>query len=432
MRVMPVEAVRPADYNPRVALRPGDPDYEKLKTSVTDLGLIDPLVWNETTGNLVGGHQRLQVCIDSGYREVPVFVVHLSEEKEKQANAALNKITGRWDEAKLRDMLNSLDPASVAAAGFNAKDLRALYADSEELVEDHFDFDESLEEHKTPKTKPGDVITLGRHRLMCGDSTSRTDMEILFDGAQADMVFTDPPYNVDYKSGDGKKIMNDSMKEEQFYEFLLQAFRVQFEHVKEGGGIYICHADSEGLNFRNAMVDSGFLMKQCLVWVKNSLVLGRQDYQWQHEPILYGWKPGAAHSWCGNRKQTTVLNPGEPLSVRKEKDGTYTLSFMSGYSVINVNVPDYKVTGRSEDGTVWLFDKPKASKEHPTMKPIALCGKAIQNSSERGQIVSDPFGGSGSTLMAAEQTGRVCYTMEMDPRYCDVIVDRFQKFGGGY
>ena len=428
---MPVEKVRPADYNPRVALRPGDPDYEKLKASVSDLGLIDPLVWNETTGNLVGGHQRLQVCIDTGISEVPVFVVHLSEEKEKQANAALNKITGRWDEAKLRQMLESISPESVKMAGFDPKDLRALYADDETpLVEDDFDVDGALAAHSEPKTKPGDVIVLGQHRLMCGDATNPADAEILFDGSRADMIFTDPPYNVDYKGSNGKKILNDSMPEERFFEFLLQSFRVQYEHLKEGGGIYICHADSEGLNFRSAMADAGFLMKQCLVWVKNSLVLGRQDYQWQHEPILYGWKPGAAHRWYGGRKQTTTLQPGEPVSVQKEKDGTYTLQFMTGFSCLKINVPDYKVAVRSEDGSVWLFDKPKSSKEHPTMKPISLCGRAILNSSERGDIVSDPFGGSGSTLMAAEQLGRKCYTMELDPRYCDVIVDRWNNRGG--
>ena len=432
MRVMPVEKVRPADYNPRVALRPGDPDYEKLRASVSDLGLIDPLVWNETTGRLVGGHQRLQVCIDTGMTEVPVFVVHLSEEKEKQANAALNQITGRWDEQKLREMLEGLSPESVKLAGFDAKDLRALYSDDDaDLKEDGFNIDEALAEHVEPRTKPGDVIVLGRHRLMCGDSTRSADAEILFDGEKADMIFTDPPYNVDYKGSDGKKIMNDNMPEQRFYEFLLQSFRVQFENLKEGGGIYLCHADSEGLNFREAMVASGFLMKQCLIWVKNSLVLGRQDYQWQHEPILYGWKPGAAHRWYGGRKQTTTLQPGEPVMVEKEKDGTYTLQFMSGYSCLKINVPDYKVTGRSEDGTVWLFDKPKSSKEHPTMKPIALCGKAIINSSERGDIISDPFGGSGSTLMAAEQLGRRCFMMELDPRYCDVIVDRYQNLAGG-
>ena len=429
---MPVEKVRPAEYNPRVALRPGDPDYEKLKESVSDLGLIAPLVWNETTGNLVGGHQRLQVLIDRGETEVPVFVVHLSEEKEKQANIALNKISGRWDDSKLREVLDSLNPEVVRMAGFNAKDLRELYADNTTKVdEDHFDLSESMEKHATPKTKPGDVIVLGQHRLMCGDSTNPADMEILFDGRMANMIFTDPPYNVNYEGGNGQKIMNDHMSNSAFYNFLLQAFRVQYDHLENGGGIYICHADSEGLNFREAMVGSGFLMKQCLIWVKNSLVLGRQDYQWQHEPILYGWKPGAGHKWYGDRKQTTTLQPGEPVMVQKEKDGTYTLSFMSGYSCIKINVPDYKVTGRSEDSSVWLFDKPKANKEHPTMKPVGLCGRAIVNSSERGDIVSDPFGGSGSTLIACEQLGRKCYTMEMDPVYCDVIVDRYQKFTAG-
>ena len=432
LRVMPVEAVRPADYNPRVQLRPGDPEYESLKLSLDDLGVVEPLVWNETTGRLVGGHQRLQVLTDLGEKEVPVFVVHLTEDKEKQANLALNKITGRWDEAKVRAVLDTLSPAAVAAAGFDAKDLRALYDDgSQEVQEDDFDVGASYAEHQTPRTKPGDLIILGEHRLLCGDSTSRKDAEILFDGRQADMVFMDPPYNVNYEGSNGKKIMNDQMTDAKFYQFLLQAFSVTFENTKAGGGIYICHADSEGLNFRRAMCDAVFLMKQCLVWVKNSLVLGRQDYQWQHEPILYGWKPGASHRWYGGRKQTTAIRPGDAVTVEPEKDGTYTLQFQVGFECIRINVPSYKVTGRSEDGTVWLFDKPKRNGEHPTMKPVSLCGKAIINSSERGEMVADMFAGSGSTLIAAEQTGRSCYCMEMDPRYCDVIVDRWEKLTGG-
>ena len=432
LRVMPVEAVRPADYNPRVALRPGDPEYEKLRESVDDLGVIDPLVWNETTGRLVGGHQRLQVCIDLGWAEVPVFVVHLSEEKEIQANLALNKISGRFDESKLRAVLQELKPEAVKLAGFDPKDLRALYDDgSAPLQEDDFDVGAALAAHEQPRTRPGDVILLGEHRLMCGDATSRKDAEILFDGHRADMVFTDPPYNVDYHGSDGQSILNDKMAGSKFYQFLLQAFTVTFENLKPGGGIYICHADSEGLNFRRAMCDAGFLMKQCLVWVKNSLVLGRQDYQWQHEPILYGWKPGAAHCWYGGRKQTTAVRPGDALTVEKEKDGSYTLQFTAGFSCIRVNVPEYKVTGRSEDGSVWLFDKPSKNGDHPTMKPISLCGKAIANSSERGEIVADLFAGSGSTLMAAEQLGRRCCCMELDPRYCDVIVERYRNFAGG-
>lgn len=320
MRMMPVDAIRPAEYNPRVALRPGDPEYEKLKASVCDLGIIDPLVWNETTGNLVGGHQRLQVLTDEGFAEAPVFVVHLSAEKEKQANIALNKITGRWDATKLRAVLESLDPAVVRLAGFDAKDLRELYADGEsKLKEDGFDLHEALERHAEPKTKPGDVIALGRHRLMCGDATNPADAEMLFDGQQASMVFTDPPYNVNYEGSNGKKIMNDHMADSRFYDFLLQAFRVQYEHLANGGGVYICHADSEGLNFRMAMAGAGLLMNQCLIWVKNALVLGHCDYQMQHEPILYGWKPGAAHRFFGNRKQRTTLNPGEPVTVCRKK-----------------------------------------------------------------------------------------------------------------
>ena len=258
------------------------------------------------------------------------------------------------------------------------EDLMTQFHVPEEIIED-----EVPEPPKEPITKLGDLWLLGRHRLLCGDSTDQTVVAKLMENQLADMIFTDPPYNVDYQGSAGK-IMNDNMTDDAFYCFLLDAFKNMAQKSKEGAPIYVCHADSEGLNFRAAFREAGWDLKQCIIWVKHHFVMGRQDYQWQHEPILYGWKPGAAHKFYGDRKQTTV----------------------------------------------WQIDRPMASREHPTMKPVALCAKAIENSSKAGDIVLDLFGGSGSTLIACEQLNRTCYMMEIDPVYCDVIVQRYINLKG--
>lgn len=232
LREIPIDVIKPADYNPRVALLPGDPDYEKLKKSVETLGVIDPLVYNEKTGTLIGGHQRLSVLHALGYETVPCFIVSLSPDQEKQANVALNKITGRWDEEKLRDVLASIPEDMISAAGFDPKELQQLMAPVEEVHEDGFDVDGAAAAISEPKTQRGDIIQLGRHRLMCGSSTDPIDVAALFDGERADMVFTDPPYNVDYHSSDGKSILNDSMADNEFYHFLLDAFVSLYPYVK--------------------------------------------------------------------------------------------------------------------------------------------------------------------------------------------------------
>jgi DNA modification methylase len=390
---IPIDKINPAPYNPRIDLKPGDTEYEKLKRSIEEFGYIDPLIWNKRTGNLVGGHQRFKILLEKGLTEIEVSVVDLDETKEKALNLALNKISGDWDESKLTDLLSELEESEIdiELTGFDQDDLVDLIESLEselpvEVEEDNFDVEEELENIEEPETKPGDIWQLGRHRLICGDSTDHSVIAQLMDGKLASMVFTDPPYNVAYegKTKDSLTIMNDNMDNEQFYQFLFDLYTNMFGATEEGGAIYVCHADSEGLNFRKAMIDAGWLMKQCIIWVKNSIVLGRQDYQWQHEPILYGWKPGAAHKWNGDRKQSTV----------------------------------------------WNFDKPLRNGEHPTMKPIELVAKAIQNSSEKNDIVLDVCGGSGSTLIAAEQTGRICYMSELDPKYCDVIKQRFYKYTG--
>jgi len=397
IRKIPVSMINPAPYNPRIDLQPGDPEYEKLKRSIEEFGYVEPLVWNERTGNLVGGHQRYKILVnEQGATEVEVSVVDLDETREKALNLALNKIDGDWDLPKLRDLMSELKECDfdLSLTGFDSADLDELFQEvpfsfepeNIEVEEDDFDVEDELAMIEELVTKPGDLWSLGRHRLLCGDSSNLADVERLMGGHRADLVFTDPPYNVDYtgKTKDALKIENDKMDDGRFKEFLLDVYRNLFHVSKEGAAIYVCHADSEGINFRSAMVEAGWLLKQCLIWVKNTFVLGRQDYHWRHEPILYGWKPGAAHNWYADRKQDTV----------------------------------------------WEVDKPVRNADHPTMKPIALVSKALQNSSKRGDLVLDLFGGSGSTLIAAEKTGRTAYLMELDPKYCDVIVKRWEQLTG--
>lgn len=386
-----VQLINPAKYNPRKDLQPGDPEYEKLRRSIEEFGFIEPLVWNSRTGCLVGGHQRFKILLEQGATEVECSIVDLDEAKEKALNIALNKIGGDWDYHKLAELLEDiqLTGLDVELTGFDSAEIDKLMSSflyELEPEEDDFNLEEELEKIEEPVTQKGDIWLLGKHRLLCGDATCMEDVNRLMNGKLANMVFTDPPYNVDYvgKTKDALKIKNDKMGNQQFYQFLLDSFSNMYAVTHPGGGIYICHADSEGINFRTAMVDAGWNLKQCIIWVKNTIVMGRQDYHWQHEPILYGWKPGQAHQWMGDRKQSTV----------------------------------------------WEFDKPSRNVDHPTMKPLGILARGIKNSSKIEGIVLDLFLGSGSTLIAAEQTGRICYGIELDPKYCDVIVRRWEENTG--
>lgn len=435
---MRIDDLVPAPYNPRVDLRLGDPDYEKLKRSIQEFGLVEPVVWNKRTGHVVGGHQRLKILRELGYEEVEVSVVDLDEEREKLLNVALNKIEGDWDNFKLKELLQELEfgGADIELTGFDEDEIDKLFQQfvvDEEIRDDAFDPDEVLKEIEQPVTRPGDLWRLGVHYVLCGDATRMEDIRRLMAGKKAHMVFTDPPYNVDYtgKTKDALKIKNDRMKANEFYEFLLAAFQNAYDVTVPGGAIYIAHADMEGINFRTAMVDSGWLLKQCIIWVKNTIVMGRQDYHWKYEPILYGWKPGAAHRWYGGRKQATVVEYPVGLAISKQGD-EHLLTITSGASSVVLKVPSYEVVyqGTEEGSTVWRFEKPARNAEHPTMKPVPLVARAIQNSSKPGDIVLDMFLGSGSTLIAAEQTGRICYGLEFDPVYCDVIVKRWEQFTG--
>ncbi|KYG90805.1 lactate dehydrogenase [[Bacillus] sp. KCTC 13219] len=440
---IPITKINPAPYNPRIELSPGDVEYEKLKQSIQKFGYVDPLIWNERTGHLVGGHQRFKILVDEGFKEIDVSVVDMELTQEKALNIALNKISGDWDLELLNDLLQELDVSEidVTLTGFDLGEIDELISQVsissfEESVnepfEDNFDVYSVLEEN-VRLTEYGDIWRLGEHLLLVGDSTKEKDILKVMNQDEADMIFTDPPYNVAYEGAtkDKLKIANDNMGDEEFYLFLYNAFSAAFKVTKKGGAVYICHSDSEGLNFRKAMIESGFLLKQCLIWNKNTFVLGRQDYQWKHEPILYGWKPGASHNWYGDRKQTTVIEDNADITLVNHGDYSI-LSFFNGAKQVVIKVKEAElITDNAEEfSTIWRIDKPKRNGDHPTMKPITLCARAILCSSKVGDIVLDMFGGGGSTLIACEQTGRKCRIVEYDPKYADVIIRRWEDFSG--
>lgn len=370
----------PAEYNPRKDLKPGDAEYEKLKRSIEQFGYVEPVIWNKMTGRVVGGHQRLKVLMDMGITEVECVIVEMDEEKEKALNIALNKISGEWDKDKLALLISDLQGTDfdVSLTGFEPAEIDALFKDTlkDGVKEDGFDVDAELQ--KPTITKLGDVWTLGRHRLVCGDSTKAETFDLLMAGRKANLTITDPPYNVNYEGSAGK-IKNDNMADEAFYSFLLAAFKNTEAVMADDASIYVFHADTEGLNFRRAFADAGFYLSGTCIWKKQSLVLGRSPYQWQHEPVLFGWKKKGKHKWYTGRKESTI----------------------------------------------WEFDKLKKNGDHPTMKPIPLLAYPIMNSSMSNTLVLDPFGGSGSTLIACEQTDRSCCTIELDEKFCDVIVKRY-------
>ena len=423
-----------ADYNPRKALTPEDSEYQKIKRSIEEFGYVDPIIINED-GTIIGGHQRCTVLKDLGYEEVDVVVVSLDKQREKALNIALNKITGEWDELKLKDLLLDLDLGDydISLTGFEQEDLAELVdnlAVEPEAMDDDFDGEAVLEDIVEPKTKLGDVWKLGRHRLMCGDSTSQEDVATLMKGEMADLIITDPPYNVNY--GDkaemldtylqkghrnNSRIKNDNMDNESFYSFMLHIYQSAYEFMREGAAIYVFHAESTGHIFRQAFLDAGLKLAQCLIWEKNAFVLGRQDYQWRHEPCLYGWKEGAAHYFINDRTQDTViLEDDVDFEAMKKADLIAYIEDMHR---------------KYKDQTSVIYEnKPTRNDIHPTMKPVTLIGRLMSNSSKSGWNVLDLFGGSGSTLMAAEQLGRTAFLMELDEKFCDVIVKRWEEYTG--
>lgn len=361
--------------------RKNDDAVDAVASSIKSFGFKVPVIV-DSNNVIIAGHTRVKACKKLGITEVPCVIADdLTEDQIKAFRLADNKTSelAEWDLDKLSEELKFIE---MDMSQFGFEDLEQEL--DREVLEDEFDENEAVSEN--PYSRKGDIFILGNHKLMCGDSTINDDVKKLVDGKQVDMIFTDPPYNVDYEGSTGMKIQNDKQKDEDFYNFLSSAFNNMFECVKPGGVIYCCHADTEGLNFRTTFKNAGFKLAECLIWVKNSLVLGRQDYHWRHEPILYGWKEGAGH---------------------------------------------YFVDDRTQD-TIWEYNKPKANNLHPTMKPLELVGKAIKNSSKRNESVLDLFGGSGSTLIACEQIQRNAFLMELDERYVDVIVKRYLRFIQSY
>lgn len=377
MKLVPVEKLVPYVNNARTH---SPEQINKLRSSLREFGFINPVIIDRDFG-VIAGHGRILAAKEEGIKEVPcVFADHLTEAQKKAYIIADNRMAmdAGWDEELLRVEIEALQAEAfdLSLTGFDEGELADLFGDDPDVKEDDFDVDAELENPTI--SKAGDVWTLGRHRLVCGDSTKPETYEVLMQDKKANLVITDPPYNVNYE-GTAGKIKNDNMAGDKFYQFLFDAFTNMEKAMANDASIYVFHADTEGLNFRKAFADAGFYLSGCCIWKKPSLVLGRSPYQWQHEPCLYGWKKKGKHQWYSDRKQTTI----------------------------------------------WEFEKTKKNTDHPTMKPIPLLAYPIQNSSMSNTLVLDPFGGSGSTLIACEQTDRSCYTIELDEKFCDVIVKRY-------
>jgi len=430
IKKMLVDDLKPADYNPRKKLKPGDKEFEKLKNSILEFGYVEPVIFNKRTGVIVGGHQRLEVMKHLGYKEVDCVVIDIDEKKEKALNIALNKISGEWDTALLTDLLKELEGNGLASlTGFDLNELDDLFASTVyEVKEDNFDTETEIEEIKTPFTKQGDVWKIKNHRLLCGDSTNLDYVSNLFEDKYADLIVTDPPYNIDYgaseldrakatgKIQEDRSILNDDMDDENFYQFLLNFYKTAYQVAKGGCPLYVFHSTKESVNFITAMKMAGFKLSQTLIWAKDRFTLGRSDYQWQFEPILYGWKveDGHPHYFIHDRTQSSLFNDKKDLTKLKKEE------LLEMLQEIYEQMPS----------DIIHDNKPLRNKEHPTMKPITLIAKLIQNSSRERDIVFDAFGGSGSTLMACEQLNRISYNTELDEKYCDVIIKRFIKSFG--
>lgn len=421
-----IEYRTPADLRPYVrnSRTHSRAQVETLARSISEYGFTNPILLAED-GTIIAGHGRLQAAQALGMEQVPtITLAGLSEAQRRALVLADNRIAldAGWDVEMLRVELADLrsDGFDLSLTGFSLEELDNLLAPAE----DPRDPDDAPALPAEPVSKPGDVYVMGAHRLIVGDSTDVGVLQRLMNGAMADICWTDPPYNVAYESAAGS-IQNDNMDDKAFYDFLLGFYTAAWSWMKPGAAIYVAHADTEGLNFRGAFKAAGFKLSGCIVWRKDSLVLGRSDYQWQHEPILYGWKPGSAHRWYGGRKQTTVMDLGDGSPFERLPDGRFQITvgdrvmIVGGAETIEEVVP-----------SVIRAEKPKKSALHPTMKPVELIERMLRHNARPGDIVLDPFGGSGSTLIAADRLGMCARLVELDPRYADVIVGRWEAWSG--
>jgi len=402
IRKISVLEINPTLYNPRIELRPEDPEYIKLEASIEEFGYVDPIIWNEITGNLVGGHQRFKILLNQGLEEIEVSVVRLSLEKEKALNIALNKIQGGWDEDKLRKLIEELSVIpdfDISLTGFDAPEISQLLDKTEEAREDNFDFEEELKKIDKPITEKGDIILLGKHRLLCGDSSNSEDIAKLIGCKKINLLFTDPPYNVNYYGGnrpnpkvrpkpsrEWNRIYNDNLSQEEYELWLGQILRNITPYLAAGAPFYIWNGHRQFGPMHLLLEKLDFHISTVITWAKESFAIGYGDYNQQTEFALYGWrKDNGAHCWYGPNNESTLWE------IRRDPTATYL---------------------------------------HPTQKSIALAYRAIKNSSKRGDIVLDAFLGSGTTLIGAEQLDRICYGVEIDPCYCDVIARRYISFVG--
>lgn len=416
--------------------RKNDHAVEQAAEAIREFGFRVPVVIRGE-GEVIDGHLRLKAARHLGLLEVPVVRADdMTDAQVKAFRISVNRMAelADWDMDLLRLELEGLreldfDLSKTGLDGQSIDDLLRQIDPTSGLT----DPDEVPDAPAEPTTRPGDLWALGHHRLLCGDSTSADCLEKLMGGGVADMVFTDPPYNVNYQGGTkaALKIQNDHMRSDDLFRFLSGAFAAAARVVRPGSPIYVCYADSESVNFRRALVETGWLVKTCLIWVKNHFVLGRMDYHMRHEPILYGWRDGGAHRWYGARKQDSVWEEMPGVRLREVAEG-HEFSISDGVRSVVLRVPQYEIVESSsdDDSTLWRVDKPLKNEEHPTIEPVEIPKRAILNSSKNGDRVLDLFLGSGTTLIAAEQSGRVCYGLELDPKYCDVIVRRWEKFTG--
>lgn len=398
-------------YENNAKLHPKE-QIEQIKKSILEFGNNDPIAIDKNNV-IVEGHGRLLALKELGYEEVEVIKLgHLTDEQRKAYTLIHNKLTMNTDFDI--EILES-ELASINIIDMNDFDFDLDIEIEESTIEDDYDIEEKLEQIEEPKSKSGDIYLLGEHRLMCGDSTQKEDVMRLMDNQVADMLLTDPPYNVNISNSDGMTIENDNMSDDNFKQFLNAAFQTASASLKKGGAFYIWHGDSETVNFRNACEDNDLSVRQCLIWVKNGFNFGRQDYKWKHEPCLYGWKNGASHYFIDEYNNPTVIEDNINIDLLKKEELKKLVE-----ELLSDRVPT----------TIIHEDKPLKNDKHPTMKPINLLSFQIKNSSKKNEIVLDLFGGSGSTLICSEQLNRRCFMMEYDPKYVDVIIDRWETLTG--